>query len=233
MVSQREPSHSVACSWPQRSPSSRNSSRLRWPWSRTAARSPRLAACSARVLSAAASPHWSGWLSKAASARPGQLLAGGQVAEVGRGEAEEPLGFGLPGRVVQAVVGLERRARIPAAPGQQREAGQPGRREGPGWPGPTAAGGKASSAAAGGKASSVIVGCQRGFQRPPCLGEPPAQEPVPGHRARQPQRQVRLALTQRAVERAVDIGGLLIQALKPSLLVMPARLGRACSARAV
>src|SRR5215469_7491036 len=37
----------------------------------------------------------------------GQVLAEGQVTEVGRGETEEPFRFGLPGRVVCALVWLQ------------------------------------------------------------------------------------------------------------------------------
>src|SRR5439155_12434857 len=39
-----------------------------------------------------------------------QVLTGRQVTEVGRGEAEEPLGRGPAARVVDALVGLQRRA---------------------------------------------------------------------------------------------------------------------------
>src|SRR6266851_4787923 len=64
------PSHSVACSCPHRSPSSRNIAKLCWASRCTAARSPRTIACLARVLSAAAIPHRSPIAWKPASARP-------------------------------------------------------------------------------------------------------------------------------------------------------------------
>ena len=57
------------------------------------------------------------------------------------------------------------------------------------------------------------------------LGEPAAQEPVPGHRARQAQRQVRLAMPDRAIECATDIGGLAVETLEPLPLAVAAQLG--------
>jgi len=111
------------------------------------------------------------------------------------------------------VVRLPGRGGIAVAPGQQADTGQPRRREGPGRPGPAAAGGKARP-----------VGGQRGLQRPACLGEPAAQEPVPG-RARQAQRQVRLLMPDRALQCAVHIGGLAVEALEPRPLAVAAQPG--------
>ena len=152
----------------------------------------------------------------------GQLLAHRQVPEVGGAEAEEPLSLGPPGRVVHVTVRRQgRKGIINRTPGQQRDPAQPRRREGPGRrPGTVPA------------RPGTRQG-QRRRQRPPRLGKPPAQEPVPGHRTDQPQRQLRLPLTGRPLQRAMNIRALPIQAIKPPLLIRAAQLAPARSAKAV
>ena len=132
-------------------------------------------------------------------------LGRGRVTEIGGGETVEPFQRGPHDGVVEAGE-LKRRSWVTVLSGEGGEASSPGGGRDPCGVGPVAGGSK-----------SLI-------QRPPGLGEPAAQEPVPGQGVDHRERTGGVASSDRGLERGPQVGGLGVQALQPVPLVLAAKV---------